>query len=158
MFFKKTYTAKCGHKTKLKGKLTAFGESCDCEMNILEGEKTPEYCFDCLSEMTIKCGWCKKNIFIGDIITLYSPSKDEKWQEMKNDPEVIVYNEEHKQVVGCGRTTCADTGMDYAGSWVPPGEVYRRPSGVELLMANPDAKMVFNLNADNPNSENQLIK
>ena len=157
-FLKKVYTAKCGHRTKLKGKLSTFGETCECEIKIPRGEKSPEYCLDCLSKMGIKCGWCKETIFVGDIITLYSPNKDKKWQEMKNDSEVVIHNEEHKQIVGCGRTSCADSGMDYAGSWEPPGKVYRRPTAVEMLMANPDAKMVLNNDAKNPNSENQLIK
>ncbi|MCK4918671.1 MAG: hypothetical protein KAS02_02720 [Candidatus Pacebacteria bacterium] len=128
--------AKCGHKTKIKGKITAFGQTTITKMPVNK-DGSVDYCLDCIGKMAIRCAWCKEPIFIGDIITLYSPRDKDKFTLPEN---AVIYNEERMSVVGCGRTTCADTGADYAGSWIPDengkGKVHRRPTMIEQSMAN----------------------
>lgn len=120
--------AKCGHKTKLKDKVSAFGETIITEIKCRNGKV--EYCHKCLEKMTIKCAWCAKPIFIGDPVTLYSSTSLEKMAE-----HVVIFSEELMQVVGCGRSSCAQTGADYVGIWVPgengKGIVERIPTMIE---------------------------
>lgn len=128
--------AKCGHETKIKGKVTAFGHTTTTKMPVNE-DGSLDYCLDCIGKMTIRCAWCKEPIFIGDIITLYSPMKKD---EFVLPEDAVIYNEERMTVVGCGRITCADTGADYAGSWLPgengKGKVHRRPTMIEQSMVD----------------------
>jgi len=120
--------AKCGHFTKRKDKIFAFDE--ECEIEIL-GKDQPEFCHRCLEKMTIRCAWCGKPIFIGDIITLYSPSKKNKQM-----PEyALVHDVKTNSFVGCGRTSCADSGCDYCGYWGTKG-VIRFPSIAERVMSS----------------------
>lgn len=120
--------AKCGHKTKLKGKVSAFGETIITEINPRKGKV--EYCHKYLEKMAIKCAWCAKPIFIEDPITLYSTTCLDKMPE-----HTVIFSEELMQVVGCGRSSCAQTGADYAGIWVPgengKGMVERIPTMIE---------------------------
>lgn len=122
------YQAKCGHLTSQKATLNAFGEK--CEIKILSPKDEIEFCHDCLEKMTIRCAWCGKPIFIGDIVTLYTPNKD-----FKIPNYAITYSKDPLQLVGCGRTNCAETGADYCGNWLPPGKVKRFPSVIEMAMA-----------------------
>jgi len=123
--------AKCGHETKTKGKVTAFGQTITTRMPVNE-DGSVDYCLDCIGEMAICCAWCKEPIFIGDIITLYSPVDEDKFALPEN---AVIYNKERMSVVGCGRITCADTGADYAGYWLPDengkGKVHRKPTIIE---------------------------
>lgn len=100
-------------------------------------DSSVDYCLDCIGKMAIRCAWCKEPIFIGDIITLYSPKKKDEFVLPEN---AVIYDKERMTVVGCCRTTCADTGADYAGSWLPDengkGKVHRRPTMIEQSMAN----------------------
>jgi hypothetical protein len=96
---------------------------------------------------------------VSDVITLYSPREEGpavsadgmvtiactngeiSEKTSKNMPDYAVkYSSDSGAYVGCGRTTCADTGMDYAGHWMPPGKVIRMPTIMERMMSNPDAK------------------
>jgi hypothetical protein len=158
-FFKRTHTAECGHKTKLEGNLTAFGEESWLGMKIPKGKKHPEYCLGCLEKMTIRCAWCGKAIFIADPITLYTP----------RDPEfvvpdhAVVYNEKPLQLVGCLRMDCADSGISRAGFWYPPGEVHRVPSPLELMLAQCErgeggGMMVCNNLADPVEAHRQAVE
>ena len=112
---------KCHHLTKRTGMITAFGETIESKK---EGEI--EYCWDCLSKMSIQCAWCGKPIHIGNPITLYSP-KD----SFVVPAYSVVYSKEPLQLVGCLRWKCARTGADLAGYWVPgengKGMVYIQP-------------------------------
>lgn len=129
----------CGHPTDLKGKVSAFGGDIITHIRKTEGGTTP-YCLECLGRMAVRCGWCGEPIFIGDPITLYSPRAverfNEKWKEnlpfklvddeatgLKLPETAIVYQptegRSHPTIVGCGRVSCADTGADYAGTWLP---------------------------------------
>ena len=126
--------AKCGHETALNGKVTAYSESITTEIKPNK-DGTVDYCHKCLEKMAIRCGWCKKPIFIGDMITLYSPVEVNTYKL----PEfAVIYNKERMQIVGCERTTCAESGADYCGTWIPGenyvGQVERYNSAIEQSM------------------------
>jgi hypothetical protein len=124
---RKYKAVKCGHTTRLKGKLKAFGEKCTLKMP-KNKDGTVDYCLDCLAEMTTKCAWCGKAIFIGDPVTLYTP-KDPNYQPPEK--EYSIYSRDPLRLVGCLRMSCGDSGMDRAGFWYPPGEVLRVLSPTE---------------------------
>lgn len=115
MFFK-TW-AKCGHKTKKKDKIHAFGET--VTMKLCKDNGKIPYCHRCLEKMTIRCVWCGKPIFIGDPITLCSPKPS-----FKIPSWAVVYSKKPLRLVGCLRYQCADTGAARAGFWDTPGKVY----------------------------------
>ncbi len=122
---------KCGHKTKIKDSVTAFGQTTVTQVPVSKDGTTP-YCHKCLEKMAIRCAWCGKPIFIGDPITLYSPmDKDRKMPDY-----AVVHNKEHNSYVGCFRWDCAQTGADRAGLWYPPGKVHRVPTAFEMLLSN----------------------
>lgn len=127
----KVKAVECGHETKLKGKVSAFGENVVTKIKP-DKNGNAKYCHDCLSDMAILCAWCERPIFIGNPITLYSTRKD----DFKVPNHASIYKEDPITLVGCGRTDCADTGADYAGTWIPPGKVKRTPSMIEQSMAD----------------------
>lgn len=116
----------CGHKTKQKGKISAFGVATITTMPI-NTLGSVDYCLKCIQKMAIKCAWCGKPIFIGDDITLYSPSEDFEIPDY-----AVTYGENKSQVVGCLRPSCADTYADKAGYWAP-GDDHK---GVARITAN----------------------
>lgn len=127
-FFGGKIVADCGHKTKKKDKVTAYGESTVTGVPIKNG-KTP-YCHRCIEKMAIKCAWCGHVIFIGDPITLYTPRD----KDFKVPEHAVAYRENPLQLVGCLRWECAETGADRAGFWLPPGAVQRVPTAYEMCM------------------------
>ena len=132
-------TAKCGHKTRLKDTVSAFGEKIKTQIKPKKGCGI-DYCHKCLEKMAIQCAWCGKPIFIGDPVTLYSPKDSDKSKIPSYATLFNVFNYESLQLVGCGRSTCADTGADYAGIWIPGengiGKVYRRPIMFAMSLAS----------------------
>lgn len=126
----KKIVAKCGHETKLKGEVKAFNETTTIEI-IPHDDGSIDYCHKCLEKMTILCAWCGKPIFIGDMITLYTPMGKFEISEY-----VVKYNENPLQLVGCPRSNCAETGADYCGRWLPPGQVSRFPSLIERSLTD----------------------
>jgi len=124
----KKIIADCGHETKEKDTVTAFGESTITQLPIEDG-KTP-YCHRCIEKMAIKCAWCGHVIFIGNPITLYTPRN----KDFEVPEHAVVYNEDPLQLVGCLRWDCAQTGADRAGFWLPPGKVQRVPTAIEMCM------------------------
>ncbi len=101
-----------------------------------------------LGGMKATCGWCGRDIMIGEPITLYMPkdprhvpksgafvytedSKTESWQSLKDKGFLEVY---HLPIVGCSNLDCADTAADYMGTWVPPGRVHRHLSIIEQML------------------------
>ncbi|MFZ2072640.1 MAG: hypothetical protein WAV10_03100 [Minisyncoccia bacterium] len=134
----KTYLAKCGHETKEIDIVSAFGEKTETKVPIKNGEI--EYCHKCLDKMAIRCAWCGRPIFVGDPITLYSPTD----KNFKIPEYAVVYNKDPLQLVGCPRMDCAESGCDYAGRWVPPSTVYRHPSVIEMTIANPGCAVIGN--------------
>lgn len=115
----------CGHKTKLKGEVNAFGSTTTTEMDFPDG---PEYCLDCLGKMAIQCAWCGKAIFIGDPITLKVPNESFEVPEF-----AVKYREDPLVLVGCLRGSCTSTIAERAGFWVPAladqGQGHVQPTG-----------------------------
>ncbi len=127
----KTFLALCGHTTFKKGLVQAFGETSVCTMPF-NAQGAFDWCLECIGKMIIQCAWCAKPIFIGDPVTLYTPAAT------KIMPPHAQLFEDGKSYVGCGRTTCADTGADYSGTWLPnergKGYVKRYKSLIEIAM------------------------
>lgn len=134
-----THTAKCGHETKIKDTVTAFGETITTEIHIPENETYPEYCHRCIEKMAIKCAWCGSPIFIGDLVTLYTP-KNNGFQIPEGAKK---YSDNPTRLVGCLKWECAETGADRAGFWMPPGKVERIPSPLEIVMQSEGA-VIYN--------------
>lgn len=124
---KTVVASECGHETKLKGEISVFGETSKVSLR-----KDTDYCINCLEDMVALCPWCEKPILIGSPITLYSPMID----DFEVPEDSVVYKEDPLTLVGCGRTSCADTGADYAGFWIPPGKVKRKQSLIEQSLAD----------------------
>ena len=96
----------------------------------LEENGSPDYCLDCIGQMSIRCTWCGGAIHVGDPITLYSPVG-----EFTPPEYAVVYDGGKKQAfVGCLRWDCAESGVDVCGSWSPPGKVERFPSPLEMCL------------------------
>lgn len=137
----KTYTAShTGNRSKRRGFLKAGGETRFCTLPLING--TIPYTHRDLSDLTIRCPWCLKPIFIGDYVTLYV------WRKsiMVIPDGAHVYSIDPAiQVIGCQRDTCTDTIADCQGQWVPDderpghGRVERIMSAFEALAANPRA-------------------
>lgn len=123
--------AKCGHRTKRSGLVSAFGRTITTKMP-KNHDGSVDYCLGCISKMAIQCAWCGGSIFIGDPITLYIPSGDFQVPE-----HAVIYNKESLQLVGCLSGNCADTGADRAGFWLPgeddKGCVHRVPTVYEAI-------------------------
>ena len=122
---KEFITADCGHETKEEDKVSAFGEDILTKLPIENGKTS--YCHKCIEKMVRQCAWCKRPIFIGDYLTLYTPAK----KDFVIPEYAVVYSKDPLQLVGCQRTDCAETGADYCGEWLPPGEVRRFTSTLE---------------------------
>jgi hypothetical protein len=136
--FKKKYVGNvCKHRTLLSGEIRAQSEGFLMKMP-LEENGSPEYCLECIGKMSIRCAWCGEPIFIGDPVTLYKPV------ETFDVPEYAVPYGDSKCFVGCLRATCAD-GCDRAGFWVPPGEVYRVPTPIEMALHSGKPVVVHDL-------------
>ncbi len=125
LFSRKKYFPLCNHASPLTKKVSVFGEKVVFSVD----SSCPDWCPDCLAKMAIKCAWCGKSILPGDPVTLYTPA-----QGWKAPEHAVVYQKDPFQVVGCLRMSCADTGSDRAGFWVPPGKVKRFFSPIEKLL------------------------
>ena len=128
--FRQTLTATvCGHETKQKGPIIAFGKISLMSMPVDKNGHT-EYCLSCIGKMSIRCAWCGESIRIGNAVTLYMPTN-----ESFIPPEYAVrYKGDERCFVGCLRWNCADSGADMCGHWMPPGEVERCLSPIELAL------------------------
>ncbi|NTW88760.1 MAG: hypothetical protein HGB26_06475, partial [Desulfobulbaceae bacterium] len=123
----------------MKDRVHAYGGSCKTRLPF-ENNHTP-YCHACIKKMAIRCAWCGKPIFIGDPVTLYSPSKGFEIPEY-----AVRYSEDPLRLVGCLRWDCADSGIDRSGFWMPPGEVMRVMSPIEQVLATGTAAIVSDVN------------
>ncbi|MEI8103969.1 MAG: hypothetical protein WCG84_03675 [Candidatus Moraniibacteriota bacterium] len=130
--------AGCGHKTRQKDTLAAFGKTIIMKIFFDEDGST-SHCHRCLEKMTIRCAWCGLPIFIGDPVTLYSPR--DKDMEM---PEYAV-RYKNNAFVGCLRWACADSGADRSGFWYPLGEVYRVLSPLEQCLQSGEMVIIGDL-------------
>lgn len=118
----------CGHKTKLKKIVKVGNESVEFKIKYRPFGRI-SYCLDCVEKMTITCPWCGRPIYIGDYVTLYSPSDP----NFKIPEGTVIYSKNPLQLVGCQRSDCADTGADYCGYWDVPGKVRRFSSAIERV-------------------------
>lgn len=165
----------CGHRTKLAGEVTAFGESTTVTIPLNE-DGSANYCLDCIGKMTIRCAWCVNPIFIGDPITLYTPRSQKDFSRayatrqqlpfvfdsdlgFKIPAHAVVYQRKPLQLVGCMRWECADSAADRAGFWVPSteqgkGTVYRVRTAFEEILAGKDCVVVGDLG--NPSEASPL--
>lgn len=127
--FHRPLYCKCGHKTKLNKIVERDEERVRLSIRYRPFKPIP-YCLDCAEKMTIICPWCGKPIFVGDYVTLYTPTDP----NFKIPEGAVVYSENPLQLVGCQRSTCAETGADYCGIWDVPGVVKRFLSAIERAM------------------------
>ncbi len=137
--YRRYRAARCGHRTRLFGWLNAYGDDGTDLMHL--GDKQPHWCIDCINQLAIPCAWCGGSIYPGDPITLYSPT-DPAYQP-KHD-KAVRYRERPMTYVGCLRCACAESGADRTGFWHPPQGVYRHPTVIELLQANPGKGIIMN--------------
>jgi len=119
----------CGDHSKLKKKFKIEGEKVTFRIKYEPSKEFP-YCLDCVSKMTITCPWCGRPIYVGDYVTLYTPTDP----NFKIPEGAVVYSENPLQLVGCQRRDCAETGADYCGIWEIPGKVKRIPSAIERVL------------------------
>ena len=127
--FHRPLYCKCGYKTKLNKIVERDEERVRLSIRYRPFKPIP-YCLDCAEKMTIICPWCGKPIFVGDYVTLYTPTDP----NFKIPEGAVVYSENPLRLVGCQRSTCAETGADYCGIWDVPGVVKRFPSAIERVM------------------------
>jgi hypothetical protein len=111
---------RCGHTTKRKGKVFAFGEERTLQIPKNE-EGGVDHCLHCLAGMSTRCAWCGRPIFIGDPITLRAP-EDPEYKPPYHEYKVFYCKKPYK-LVGCLRNGCAESESDKAGFWHPPGKV-----------------------------------
>jgi len=127
--FRTTFTANiCGHRTKMEAEVTHKGETYVISLRASDNGR-PDYCHECLTNMTIRCAWCGNSIRVGDPVTLYMPR-----ETFVVPPHAVRYDEDTRCLVGCLRWNCGASGIDRMGFWVPPGKVERVPSPYEMLL------------------------
>lgn len=126
-FGRKIQATECGHKTRIKDWVEAYGERIQIKIPVQNGKTL--YCHKCLEKMTIRCAWCGKPIFISEPITLYSPMD----KNFKTPEWAVQYDKELNSYVGCLRWDCEPmAACDRAGFWYPPGQVHRVPTPLEM--------------------------
>ena len=154
--FRSFKAAKCSHRTKRRGPVRAFGKTIRTTMP-KNKDGSVDWCLDCLGKMAIRCAWCGHPIFVGDPITLYTPSD----KNFKTPDYAVVYKKEPLTLVGCLGWNCADTGADRAGFWVPgndgKGMVERVPTAFELMAQNPGHDVIINNAGDPKEARNPTI-
>lgn len=136
---RKTYWAtRCKHLSAEKGWIRAF--SCDTITEMATtGEDTVDWCLSCIEKMAIPCAWCGGAVFIGDPVTLYTPAPNGRVIE-----RAVWFNPQHESapsaVIGCLRMSCADSGADVMGFWMPQkdgaGAVQRIRSVYERIISS----------------------
>jgi hypothetical protein len=128
---KKIYAYCCGHMTNAEDFLEYEGERAVLELKIDESGET-FYCHKCLQEMTIKCAWCGKPIFVGAPVTLYKAAENEE----KNLPVyAVLFNKEENTYLGCWRKDCCEKKEDIVGQWHPDNKVYMKDTLKEVFIA-----------------------
>ncbi len=131
--------ARCGHRTRVFGWLSAYGDDGTELMHL--GDQLPHWCTDCINRLAIPCAWCGGSIYPSDPVTLYSP---EDPAYVPKHPDAVRYRDDPITYVGCLRSYCAESGADRSGFWHPPQGVYRHPSALELILANPGMGVIVN--------------
>lgn len=109
----RTFTAKCGHATKLKGVVSACGETVNVTLRFGDDGRIA-ICHGCLSRTTIPCAYCGRPISHGSGITLYAKTEEKLHSHAKF----------YKQLpIGCCRRTCRESFDAPFGWWLYPGVV-----------------------------------
>lgn len=155
--FRKTYTTNiCKHSTKLKGRILSKEADFVMEMP-LSVDGNPDYCLECIGKMSIQCAWCGNPIHIGNSVTLHLPRDGETYEAPLH---AVQYPTDGKYFVGCLRWDCSDGGgIDRAGFWMPPGQVNRVPSPIEmLLVCGADDEILIIEDLSNPNDLGKVAK
>jgi hypothetical protein len=152
---KKTYKANvCSHETNKSGRISSLGRISLMKMPLSENGN-PDYCLECIGKMAIECAWCKEPISIGDPVTLYI-ANEENASELSE--HAVRYAEDPQCVVGCLRWNCGQSGIDRQGFWMPPGQVERIPSPLEMMMTpGNEGKAVIIGDLSDPNDKGKLI-
>ncbi|MCR4276247.1 MAG: hypothetical protein NUV90_02600 [Candidatus Parcubacteria bacterium] len=142
----------CGHLvSQVRGKVTAFDETRTCTIPRDSDGHLP-YCHACIGSMTIRCAWCGLPIFVGDMVTLYSVGG--KKPDQKIPDHAVILNAKSRTLVGCARISCADSGADYTGFWIPAdkqrngrwiGGVRSFPSAIDIAMETGEAVVINNM-------------
>lgn len=142
----------CGHLvSQVRGKVTAFDETRTCIIPRDSDGHLP-YCHACIGSMTVRCAWCGLPIFIGDMVTLYFVGGEKPDQKIPD--HAVILDAKSRTLVGCSRISCADSGADYAGFWIPAdkqrngrwiGGVQPFPSGVETAMETGEVMVINDL-------------
>lgn len=122
----KEILCKCGHTSELEKTIMVDGQETTLRIKYKSGKQVP-YCLDCIEKMTITCPWCGKSIFVGNYVTLYTPTEP----NFEIPKGTVVYRKNPLQLVGCQRPGCAFSGADYCGIWRAPGIVKRIQSTIE---------------------------
>ncbi len=124
-FLNKTYGTNCGHQSKHKVHIEAFGGHTITQIPFTE-DGMLEACGDCLKKMAIQCAWCGNVIFIGNTVTVFPANADQK---------IPSYAVKHDHgYVGCTRSTCFEQ-LDEPGKyWAPPGKVEKYKTALEKFM------------------------
>lgn len=122
---------KCGHKTKRLGWLSSFGITKDYLIPF-NGQDRLDYCHACLSQMSIRCGWCGEPILIGDPVTLFSLS-DVNCDEAHKDAMIYKIGS-MAFLIGCFDINCVSGVLYCASFWVPgaDGKGRVRGDGAEM--------------------------
>lgn len=111
----------CNHLTPIKESVTVFGETRKLEL-IINSDDTTAYCHHCLAKMAIQCAWCGRLIYICDPVTLYHQDKIHQLSKTTTKINSNIINDV-ETYTGCLRDDCADSLLDRAGFWYPPGVV-----------------------------------
>ena len=119
----------CGHTSKMEKKVY-IGNKKETLKILYKPSSIPPFCLDCIEKMVIVCPWCERPIFIGDYVTLYTPTDP----NYKIPEGAVVYSENPLQLVGCQRSDCAEAAADYRGIWEAPGKVKRILSSIERIL------------------------
>lgn len=154
--FRKIYSANiCKHHTQKKGRVQALGDRFTMNMPLSDNGK-PDYCLECISRMSIQCAWCSNSINIGDPVTLHLPRDGEVYEAPLY---AVRYPTNGKHFVGCLRWDCSDGGgIDRVGFWMPPGQVNRVPSPIEMLLASgTDEGVLIVEDLSNPNDFGRIV-
>jgi hypothetical protein len=111
--FQKKVMAKCGHMTRMKGRLRSGKESISIELKLSDGR--PAHCLDCLNKMSILCARCGRPIFVGDPISVLLPRG---W----TPHEQAVACPDYPGLITCVRSDCTPI-YCVMGAWWPEGRI-----------------------------------
>jgi hypothetical protein len=107
--FGNLHQARCGHQTKQRGTIRAFGESFRTTLDLDRG--IIAYCHRCISRMAIKCACCQRPIFLGSpVAEFFNPTLSAR---MNGDNRVTAA----AGLVICRRPSCDWLTVGRRGTW-----------------------------------------